>query len=283
MAADPATAPAGAPAAIGDLSIGTVAVARHRHARYEPAPALTDTAYLVPLAGAASRATGIPVAALRLLVPDRGPDVSALALTALGGDARDEPLYYVRSGPQRDAVASPLSGLVHRLDWAGDDLGITHLEELGGTLVLDLVAWTLESGSAAVLICDEPAFTGTSPGTFPGTSPGDGDGRPVPAAVALRLRRGSGPLQVLDCGEGAPAGAADSAGHLFTGRGPCDAWLAAHRALAAGQVTAGDTLLLHTKGPRREGWLTLRATDPARLRLTDATPAARPSPSEGQP
>ncbi|SFC88307.1 hypothetical protein [Streptomyces aidingensis] len=243
------------------LCVDAISAAGRWHTGYVPLSAFPPS--ILPAARRASAFSGIPLDHLMVTADADAADpgeaaaedgVSALALAALGGDARDEPLFFVRSGPLRDAMVAELAGLVHRFRWKGDDMGLTHLEELGGILVLDLIGWAVPAG-ATVLICDEPLYADARAGgaRF--------------SAVALRLRRGSGPLQVLDCGEGAPAGAADSAGHLFTGRGPCDAWLAAHRALAAGQVTAGDTLLLHTKGPRREGWLTLRATDPARLRL----------------
>ncbi|WP_165984848.1 hypothetical protein [Streptomyces sp. YIM 98790] len=249
------------------LCVDAIATAGRWHTGYVPLSAFP--ASILPAARRASAFSGIPLDHLMVTADadadaDAAPGdaagedgVSALALAALaarGEDARDEPLFFVRSGPLRDAMVAELAGLVHRFRWEGDDMGLTHLEELGGILVLDLIEWAVPAGATA-LICDEPLYADARAGgaRF--------------SAVALRLRRGTGPLQVVACGEGAPPGAPDTAGHLFTGRGPCDAWLAAHQALAAGRIAPGDTLLLHTKGPRREGWLTLHATDPARLRL----------------
>jgi hypothetical protein len=179
------------------------------------------------------------------------PDVSTLALAGLGVPAAAQPLFLVRSGPLRDSMVAALAQLVHESGWAGEDLGITHLEELGGTTVFDLLAWAVPPKTGAtVLVCDEPLFADARvPGRF--------------KAVGLRLRQGTGPLRVLGCGEGgsAAAEAADGAEHRFSGRGPCDGWLGLHGALAAGAVRDGDWVLVHAHGPLREGWLLLEAVD----------------------
>lgn len=179
-------------------------------------------------------------------------DVSALALGALGVPAVVQPLFFVRSGPLRDPLVAAMAGLVHDTGWAGEDIGITHLDELGGTVVFDLLDWAVpEETGATALICDEPMFA---------------DARLGPArftAVGLRLRRGPGPLRVLACGEGPPG--RHPANARFAGSGPCDSWLALHNALAAGEIVDGDQVLLHTLGPVREGWLSLLVADTAGL------------------
>jgi len=201
--------------------------------------------------------------ALRGAVWD-GPDVSALALAGLGVPAAPQPLFLVRSGPLRDSMVAALAQLVHESGWAGEDVGITHLEELGGTAVFDLLRWAVPVDAAAtVIVCDEPLFADMrAAGRF--------------KAVGLRVRRGPGPLRVLGCGEGASAAAvgvegADAAEHRFSGRGPCDGWLAFHEALAAGQVRDGERVLIHARGPQREGWLLLDAVDVAAVHLAGDT------------
>jgi hypothetical protein len=188
-----------------------------------------------------------------------GPDVSGLALAGLGAPGQAQPLFLVRSGPLRDSMVAALAQLVHESGWAGEDLGITHLEELGGTAVFDLLRWAVppETG-ATVVVCDEPLFVDArAPGRF--------------KAVGLRLRHGAGPLRVLGCGEGGSADT-DSAEHRFSGRGPCDGWLAFHEALTAGKVQDGERVLVHARSPLREGWLLLEAVDVASVQLADSTP-----------
>ncbi|WP_194911394.1 hypothetical protein [Catenulispora rubra] len=200
-----------------------------------------------------------------------GPDVSSLALAGLGVPAVAQPLFLVRSGPLRDSMVAALAQLVHESGWAGEDLGITHLEELGGTAVFDLLEWAVPPRTGAtVVVCDEPLFADVRvPGRF--------------KAVGLRLRQGPGPLRVLGCGEGGSAaaggsgglggsGVADGAEHRFSGRGPCDGWLAFHEALAAGKVRDGERVLIHARGPLREGWLLLDAVDVGSVLRADSTP-----------
>jgi len=186
-----------------------------------------------------------------------GPDVSSLVLAGLGAPATAQPLFLVRSGPLRDSMVASLAQLVHESGWAGEDVGITHLEELGGTAIFDLLEWAVPADTGAtVLICDEPLFADARvPGRF--------------AAVGLRVRRGEGPLRVVGCGEGAPGDGTGHVAHRFSGRRPCDGWLAFHEALAAGKVNDGERVLVHARGPLREGWLLLDAVDPASVRLTD--------------
>ena len=148
-----------------------------------------------------------------------------------------------------------LDRLVHESGWAGEDVGLTYLEELGGTTVFELLEWAVpaETGATAV-ICDEPLFADARvPGHF--------------KAVGLRLCQGTGPLRILGCGEGTPDDGPDRAEHRFSGRGPCDGWLGLHGALAAGAIRDGDWVLVHARGPLREGWLLLEAVDAASVLL----------------
>ncbi|WP_194910783.1 hypothetical protein [Catenulispora rubra] len=184
-----------------------------------------------------------------------GPGVSALALAGLGVPAVAQPLFLVRSDPLRETMVAALAELVHGSGWAGEDVGLTFLEELSGTTVFELLEWAVppETG-ATVVVCDEPLFVDARvPGRF--------------KAVGLRLRRGSGPLRVLGCGEGSPGAGPGRAEHRFSGRGPCDGWLGLHAALAARAVRDGEWVLVHVRGPLREGWLLLEAADTESVRL----------------
>lgn len=250
-----------------DLGVEAFAVAVLPYTDYVP---LTDAASApIPAARLAQESRGIPAEHLMLVATDDSvdisgePDVSAMALAALGAPACAQPLFLVRGVP-RDSMVAALTGLVHGCGWAGDDLGITQLEELGGTVVFDLLDWAVpEETGATVLICDEPLVADARAG-----------GSQF-AAVALRVRPGPGPLRVLDCGEGPPGVAADGAEHRFGGRGPCDGWLALHDALSAGRIGDGERILIQVLGPLREGWLLLQAAATADLRLaTGRAPAA---------
>ncbi|WP_410606672.1 hypothetical protein [Amycolatopsis sp. lyj-109] len=239
-----------------DLGIDTIAFAAARREEYVPLSALPGAADLVPPERLA--AAGIPLSRLMVRIPeDDDVDVTAQVLAALGPPALPQPLFFVRSGPLRDPNVAALAGLVHRSGWAGEDVGLTHLDELGGTAVFGLLEWAVETEATAV-ICDEPLFADAA------------GGHPRFAAVGVRLRRGAAALTVSGCGEGKPA---LTGAHRFTGRGPCDAWLAFCAALAEGVVADGERVLLHTRGPLREGWLSLLAVDVAALRLVPASAA----------
>jgi hypothetical protein len=86
------------------------------------------------------------------------------------------------------------------------------------------------------------------------------------AAVSMRVHQGPGPLRVLAAGEGAP-GPYPDVEWTFTGAGACDGWLDVHAALSAGDVADGDQILVHTKGPLREGWLLAQAVDAGGVEL----------------
>ncbi len=230
------------------LGISALAVVSGVPAPYVPLSSVSELAAGLPPARIAS--SGIPRSHLLVLSPtdlDDLVDVSASVLASVG--VADEPLFLIRSGPQRDTMVAALARLVHESAWPGEEVGITHLDELGGTVVFDLLTWAVPV-SATVVICDEPLFA-------------DARSRPGFSAVGLRVGHGPGALRVLASGEGAPP---SCAGHYFAGAGPCDAWISLHSALAAGDVTDGDEILLHAKGPNREGWLTLTAANLASLR-----------------
>ncbi|WNI18957.1 hypothetical protein [Actinacidiphila sp. ITFR-21] len=260
-APDSAPDPAVSIASATGLSVTAVGVAVQEQPDYRPVAGLAADDDLLPLVRAVADLNDIPLDRLEMLT-DSGDtkNVSAMALAALGRPDRPQPLYYVRSGPLPDPYVATLARLVHEADWAGEDTGITHLDELGGTAVFDLLDWAVGEGpGATALVCDEVLFADSRLG-------------PVPAAaVALRVRRGPGPLEVLAVGEGTPgAWPRNAADHRFTGRRACDGWIALGRALADGRIADGDRLLLHTRGEHREGWLLLRAADTAGLELADA-------------
>jgi hypothetical protein len=235
---------------VPELTIEALAVAVADTPAYRPANELADGHELRSLSRtiAGMREVGLDRVAVLDARPD-GVDVSSRALAALGRPAvPGQPVYLVRPEPESEPFVATLARLVHELDWpAGDDLGVTHLEELGGVLIFELLSWLVDPAvGATVLVVDEPLFV-------------DGAHRPsTVSAVALRVGAGDGPIRVLDWGEGAPAA---TAAHVFlTGAGPCDTWLALHTALRAGRIAAGDRVLLRTRGPRREGWVLLEVT-----------------------
>ena len=247
-----------------ELSVHALSVAAVPHTDYRPLSDFPEA--LLPRARRVAEGHGIPLEHLLVVNPQDAaeagtPDASVRALAALGPPSADETLLLVRSGPLRDAKVAALAGLVHAFDWPGDDLGVTHLDELGGVLALDLPRWALDEGArASTLICDEPLFA---------------DARLAMAwftTVGLRVVRGPGPLTFRGCGEGPPPddGRRGLGGTRYlTGRAPCDVWLALRGLLHRGQFSPGDGALLHTRGPRREGWLRLEVTDPGGVYLPE--------------
>jgi hypothetical protein len=243
------------------LSITTIAIATRERPDYYPVTALAEHDELRRLASGVAEHLGAALDSLALLSPptDDTPDLSALALAALGPEHREEPLFLVRSGPLPDPQSAFLARLVHESEWIGEDIGVTHLDELGGTLVFDLLAWAVhEQCGAIALICDEPLFTPAA------------DAPPPGATTAVRVLRHPGPLRVLGCAEGPPPSELCDATHRFSGSRPCDGWLALHDAASKGQIEDGEQVLIHTRGPLREGWLLLEASDIAALHLVIA-------------
>uniref|UniRef100_UPI00189245E4 hypothetical protein n=1 Tax=Catenulispora rubra TaxID=280293 RepID=UPI00189245E4 len=179
-----------------DLSVEALGIAVLPYTHYLPLQVDVASAPIEAVTRFERRARGIPVEhAMRVAMDDEvdsaaEPDVSALALAALGSPPAAQPLFLVHDVP-RDSLVSALAGLVQGSGWAGEDVGITHLEELGGTVLFDLLDWAMPEVGATVLICDEPDFADARLGA----------GRF--SAAALRVRPGGGALRVLDCGEGA--------------------------------------------------------------------------------
>jgi len=248
---------------MADLSITAIAVAVCDEAFYRPATLLDEGHEFRQLAHGLAQQTGTTLAALRLLPADgKTPDVSALALAALGAEHREESLFLVRSGPLSDPYGALLARLVFESGWAGEDVGITHLDELGGTVVFDLLRWAIPDGcGATALICDDPLFAEDHVGEL---------GRSRVAAAAVRVRSAPGALRVLGCGEGAPTALANHAEHRLPGSRPSDGWIALRDAVAQHRVNNGDRVLIHTRGPMREGWLLIEAVDITGLQLLTA-------------
>jgi hypothetical protein len=239
---------------MADLSISKLCVAVRTHTDYLPLTAFPDDLLPKQRVEAAIQ-EGIPQEHLIVVNPadsDR-PELSDLALAAVGVPDDDQPLFLIRSGPLRDPMVTLLARMVLKFGWRGDDIGITHLDELGGTVGFELLDWAVPA-DATVLICDEPVFADARVGT----------GRF--ATVSMRVHQGPGPLRVLDAGEGAP-GSYPDVEWTFTGAGACDGWLDVHAALTARDVADGDRILLHTKGPLREGWLLAQVVDAGGVEL----------------
>jgi hypothetical protein len=255
-----------------DLSVEALGIAVLPYTKYSPLHVDVASAPVRAAARYERRARGIPVEhAMQLTVDDDvdlsdEPDVSTLALAALGSPRDAQPLYLIRDLP-RDSMVSALAGLVQGFEWSGEDVGFTHLEELGGTVVFDLLDWVMPEAGATTLICDEPLYADARLGAARF------------AAVALRVRPGVGPLCVLDCGEGAPGAAAEQARHRFAGSGPCDGWVDLFEALAAGTIADGEQILIEARTPCSEGWALIRAEAVADVRLARAAvpePVRRP-------
>ena len=216
-----------------------------------------------------ARNLGIPAELMRVRRPVPGNRADAAgyaaiwqALDALGPPEDDQALYLVHSGLVLDPMTAPLAAVVHALGWAGDDVGISHLGEHGGTQVFRLLGWVVpEDCGATVVIADDPVYVAA------------GDQKPAFATVALRLAR-RGALRIVASGSGSlltPAvPAAARPPRVFSGPGACDAWLGLYAALSAGAVAPGELALLRTAGDARQGWLLLEAVRPQELRMTSA-------------
>lgn len=210
---------------------------------------------------------GIPAERMYVRQPVPGDPADAAdyaitwrALDALGPPGRDQALFLVRSGSVIDPMTAPLAATAHAVGWTGDDVGISHLEEQGGTQVFNLLDWAVpEDHGATVVIVDDPAYVAVQ------------IEEPAFAAVALRLAR-TGALRVAASGE-------DSVGtralppearhaHVLSGPGACHAWLYLHAALSSGAVKQGELVLLCTVGDEQRGWVLLEASRPHELRMT---------------
>lgn len=240
------------------LSVEALAVAFQANAGYRPMPAGDEA---LPVIAALGAIRGLP--ADRLAVRDgRGAneDVCGRALSGVGVPADDQPLYLVNPGMGPDMFVAVMPRLVQELGWRGEDIGITHLDEAGGTAVFGMLDWsTGPDGRATVLIVDEPLFVDVLAGP-----------RPVSAA-AVRVSRDAGPLRILGAGEGDPPaelpGGAGTASHEFGGPGPCDGWLALTQAALDGRLGDGDRVLIRADGASRRGWALFEVADVRSLRV----------------
>lgn len=190
---------------------------------------------------------GLGKSAFRYL-PDTGEnDVARQALERLGAPQRPQPLYLSRSGPDPDPFVTLLPGLVRSFDWVGDSLLFTHLEALTGSAVFELVAILAADQESTLVLVDQPSMIFAD------------DPTPPLSAVALRLGS-TGGTAVVAWGEGAPPSSSQS--RTLHGTRACDAWLAFAAVIAAGEVAAGEVVILHTRGEAQEGWVVLEVEEP---------------------
>jgi hypothetical protein len=252
---------------VADLYIDALAIAVRSRPRLQPSAELPQRNQRRRMAEVIARHRGIPPGRMyvRQPAPDDPADAADYAITwraldALGPPDHDQTLFLVRSGPAIDPMTAPLAATLHATGWTGDDLGISHLEEQGGTQVFSLLDWAVpEDRGATVVIVDDPPYADIQAE------------KPAFAAVALRLAR-TGALRVVASGEVSPGARALPAearhARALSGPGPCDAWLDLHAALSSGTVKQGELVLLRTVGDERQGWLLLEAAQPDELRMT---------------
>jgi hypothetical protein len=252
---------------VASLYIDALAIAVRARPRLRPSVELPQRNQRRRVANMIARDRGIPAERMyiREPVPDNLADAEDYAipwraLDALGPPDHDQTLFLVRSGPVIDPMTAPLAATLHAVGWTGDDMGISHLDEQGGTQVFSLLDWAVpEDRGATVVIVDDPAYVDVQAE------------KPTFAAVALRLAR-TGALRVVASGgialgvRALPAAARHA--HILSGPGACDAWLDLHAALSSGTVKRGELVLLRTVGDEQQGWLLLEASQPHELRMT---------------
>jgi hypothetical protein len=203
---------------------------------------------MMALARAVAERNELPLDRLRFLADEPDRDVASVALDELGPPADKQPVLLVRGGPDPDPFVTTLARMVAGRPWVDEELGLTHLDELGGTAVLEFLDWFMPESGATVLIVDQCPVVDIE------------EQLPSPAAVALRVGRGDGLIRVVSWGAGVPPPAM---AYRFTGQGPCDPWIDLHTALAGGWLAAGDEALLHATGVGREGWALIEVTGAA--------------------
>jgi hypothetical protein len=252
---------------MANLYIDALAIAVRSQPRLQPSAELARRDPRRRAANMIARNRGIPAERMYVRQPVLGNPADAAdyaltvrALDTLGSPGHDQTLFLVRSGPVIDPMMAPLAATTHGVGWTGDDVGISHLEEQGGTQVFGLLDWAVPEGQGAtVVIVDDPAYVDVQ------------TEKPAFAAVALRLAR-TGALRVVASGgiaRGAPAlPTAARHAHILSGPGACDAWLDLHATLAAGAVRQGEFVLLRTVGDEQQGWLLLKASQLHELRMT---------------
>jgi hypothetical protein len=252
---------------VANLYIDAIAIAVRSRPRLQPSAELPQRNQRRRVANMIARNRGIPAERMyvRQPVPGNPADAADYAITwraldVLGSPDHDQTLFLVRSGPVIDPMTAPLAATLHSVGWAGDDVGISHLGEQGGTLVFSLLDWAVpEDRGATVLIVDDPAYVDVQAE------------KPAFAAVAMRLAR-TGALRVVASGEIAlsaqalPAAARHA--HILSSPGTCGAWLALHAALSSGRIQQGELVLLRTVGGEQQGWLLLEASKLHELSMT---------------
>ncbi|MFI0351073.1 hypothetical protein [Actinomadura sp. 9N407] len=256
---------------MADLYIDAIATSVRSWPRFQPSAELPRRDPRRRVADMIARERRIPAERMYVRHPVPGDPADAAdyattwrALDALGPPGDDQTLFLVRSGEVVDPMTSPLAGTVHALGWTGDDMGITHLREQGGTQVFRLLTWAVpEDRGATVVIVDDPAYVAVE------------TDKPAFAGVALRVAR-TGALRIVANGKGAPgmealpAEAEARRVQVLSGPSACDAWLDLYAALSTGVIAQGDLVLLRTEGDQWEGWLLLEALRPHELRLASA-------------
>jgi hypothetical protein len=210
------------------------------------------TSYLTSVA----EHSGMPLGELRMLrAPGEGAGLAQSALLRLGPPPRPQPFALVQAAADRDTLSAELPRLMHELGWPfTEDMGLTHLGELGGATVVGLVSWWADADTGAtVVVADQPLFA--LAGRLPERL----------TAVALRFGGGNGPLHVLDWGEDR---AAPEAEHVYAGPGACGGWPALCQALEMDEPRSGDRILVRCGAGEHHAWVLLRRT---------AAPFGRPS------
>ncbi|WP_433271697.1 hypothetical protein ACQPZF_13320 [Actinosynnema sp. CS-041913] len=225
---------------MAELSVRAIAAAVDEHPEYRRVAAFEGDAAMLDVAETLARFRGTPVGRLRFLADDHKADVAVAALAALGPPDEPQPLLLVRADPDPDPFVAVLPRIVHDLPWVSEELGITHLEELSGTAVVELLSWLLDERGATVVIADQPPVV-------------VGEPKPL-SAVALRVSHGGGPLRITGWGSGEPAPST----HVFGGPGPCDGWRGLSEAVADGRVVPGHSVTVEVRGPAL-GWVRLEA------------------------
>jgi hypothetical protein len=249
---------------VTSLYIEALAIAVRSRPLLQPSSELPERNQRRRVANMIARNRGIPAERMhvRQPVPGNPADAADYALTwraldVLGSPDHGQALFLVRSGPVIDPMTAPLAATLHSVGWTGDDVGISHLGEQGGTQVFSLLDWAVpENRGATVVIVDDPAYVDIQAE------------KPAFAAVALRLAR-SGPLRVVASGEAAHrAPATARTARVLSRPGTCGAWLGLHAALSSGRVRPGELVLLRAVSGEQQGWLLLEATEPHELSMT---------------
>src|SRR5882724_11732117 len=107
---------------------------------------------MMALARAVAERNELPLDRLRFLADEPDRDVASVALDELGPPVDKQPVLLVRGGPDPDPFVTTLARMVAGRPWVDEELGLTHLDELGGTAVLEFLDWFMPDSGATVLI-----------------------------------------------------------------------------------------------------------------------------------